>query len=368
MGDTRGALLDALEDGPVAGPALAEELGVSRAAVWQQVEALREEGLAIESTDEGHAVTNIPEFGGAGIEFGLDAPFEIEYHDSIASTNDRASERASAGAGELAVVADEQTAGKGRLERGWSGPPGGIYCSLVIRPDRPPAHAPIYTLAAAVAVTRAAREAGVDAVIKWPNDVLVSGAGPEVPLEAGGGAAADAANESQSDGTSDDVLVVDADADRGGRKLCGILTEMEGQADRVAWLVVGIGVNANIDVDESRRLSSANQKSSISGDAAALPAGATSLQAARGKPVERRLFLQRLLEEFDQLRNDPDSVLDAWREHAATLGQRVRVETPGGEVVGEAVDVEFPGALVVETDDGDRKRVTAGDCEHLRPI
>lgn len=332
MSDTRSALLDALEDGPVPGPALAEELGVSRAAVWKQVEALREEGLGIESIDEGYAVTDVPEFGGAGIEFGLDAPFEIEYHDSIASTNDRASERASGGAEDLAVVADEQTAGKGRLDRGWSGPSGGIYCSLVIRPERPPAHAPIYTFAAAVAVTRAAREAGVEAVIKWPNDVLVSGT-----------------NDSQSDGTSEDVLVVDDAANRGGQKLCGILTEMEGEADMVAWLVVGIGVNANIAATD-------------------LPKGATSLQAERGEPVERRLFLQRLLEEFDSLRNDPDSVLDAWREHAATLGQRVRVETPGGDVVGEAVDVAFPGALIVETDDGDRERVTAGDCEHLRPV
>jgi BirA family biotin operon repressor/biotin-[acetyl-CoA-carboxylase] ligase len=315
MSTTRRALLDALEDGPVPGPALAEDLGVSRAAVWKQVEALREAGLGIEGTDEGYAVTEVPAFGGAGIEFGLDAQFEIEYHDRIASTNNRASERAADGAEDLAVVAGEQTAGKGRLDRGWAGPSGGIYCSLVLRPERPPAHAPIYTFAAAVAVTRAAREAGVEAVIKWPND----------------------------------VLVVDDAAERGGLKLCGILTEMEGEADRVAWLVVGIGVNANIE-------------------AADLPDGATSLQTERGKPVERRLFTQRLLAEFDTLRNDPDSVLDAWREHAATLGQRVRVETPGGDVVGDAVEVVFPGALVVETDEGERKRVTAGDCEHLRPV
>jgi BirA family biotin operon repressor/biotin-[acetyl-CoA-carboxylase] ligase len=155
----------------------------------------------------------------------------------------------------------------------------------------------------------------VEAVIKWPND----------------------------------VLVLDESAERGSHKLCGVLTEMEGEADRVAWLVVGIGVNANIVADD-------------------LPAGATSLLEQRGEPVDRRTFLQRLLEAFDDLRNDPDSVLPAWREHAATLGQRVRVDTPGGEVVGEAVDVESPGALVVKTDDGERTRVTAGDCEHLRPI
>jgi BirA family biotin operon repressor/biotin-[acetyl-CoA-carboxylase] ligase len=315
MTDTRRALLDALADGPVPGPELADRLGVSRAAVWKQVEALRDDGLAIESTDDGYRVTDAPEFGGAAIEYGLDAPFDVEYHDSIGSTNERARELADEGREDVAVVADEQTAGRGRLDRGWIGPSGGIYTSLLVRPDVPPAHSPVYTLAAAVAVARAAREAGVDARIKWPNDVLVP----------------------------------DDESERGGKKLCGILTEMQGEADRVDWLIGGIGINANVPADK-------------------LPDGATSLQSERGDPVNRRVFTQRLLETFDDLRSDPDSILDAWRDHAATLGQRVRVETPGGEIVGEAVDVEFPGALIVETDDGERRRVTAGDCEHLRPL
>jgi len=84
--------------------------------------------------------------------------------------------------------------------------------------------------------------------------------------------------------------------------------------------------------------------------------------------VDRRLFVQRVLETFHDLRSDPESILPAWREHALTLGRRVRVETADGDVVGTAVDVEHPGALVVETEDGDRRRVHAGDCEHLRPV
>ncbi|PSP86580.1 hypothetical protein BRC83_00175 [Halobacteriales archaeon QS_1_68_17] len=121
---------------------------------------------------------------------------------------------------------------------------------------------------------------------------------------------------------------------------------MAGEADRVSWLVVGVGINANVD-------------------AAALPAGATSLRAERGD-VDRREFTQRVLAEFHALSADPERVLDAWRDHADTLGRRVRVDTPGGEVVGEAVDVRFPGALVVETAGG-IETVSAGDCEHLRP-
>jgi BirA family biotin operon repressor/biotin-[acetyl-CoA-carboxylase] ligase len=135
----------------------------------------------------------------------------------------------------------------------------------------------------------------------------------------------------------------------GDRKLAGILTEMEGEADRISWLVVGIGINANVDPE-------------------AIPSDrpATSIRAEVGD-VERRAFVQRLLEEFDDLRADLDTVVPAWREYASTLGRRVRVETPGGEVVGEAVDVKFPGALVVDTGD-ERVEVTAGDCEHLRPV
>jgi BirA family biotin operon repressor/biotin-[acetyl-CoA-carboxylase] ligase len=361
MNDTRRAVLDRLADGPVAGPALADELGVSRNAVWKHVEALREAGFEIESGDRGYELRAVPVFGGPAVEFGLDAPFEIEYHDAIASTNDRArelaAERATAGrSGEgtttdripdwtaadsaaegtrdVVVLADEQTGGRGRLDREWSGPPGGVWLSLALAPDLPPAHVPALTLAAAVAVTDAAREAGVPAEIKWPNDVLVSETSGGERTE---GERAVSEQDSEARGTES----------RGGRKLAGILTEMEGEADRVSWVVVGVGVNANVSTDR-------------------LPEGATSVQAAVG-PIDRRVFVQRLLERFDDLRRDPEAAVAAWRDRSATLGQRVRVETPSGDVVGEAVDVAFPGALVVETDDG-QERVHAGDCEHLRPI
>ncbi len=308
MQETRRAVLEALADGPVSGPALADELGLSRAAVWKHVEALRAAGFEIESDADGYALAAVPDFGGPAVEFGLEAPYDVEYHDSVASTNDRARELASGGRADVVVLADEQTGGKGRLDRAWASPGGGVWLSVLLRPDVPPAHAPLFTLAAAVATARAAREAGVDAVIKWPNDVLVAG----------------------SEG-----------------KLAGVLTEMGGEADRLSWLVVGVGVNANVDP-------------------AAIPGeSATSIRAAVGD-VDRRAFTQRLLEEFHALRTDPDRILPAWREYTTTLGRRVSVETPGGEVVGEAVDVTFPGSLAVETAEG-RVEVTAGDCEHLRP-
>ncbi|EFW91683.1 biotin--[acetyl-CoA-carboxylase] ligase [Haladaptatus paucihalophilus DX253] len=340
MNETRRAVLDALADGPVSGPELADSLDISRNAIWKHVEALRTAGFEIESTSDGYLLDDVPEFG-PSVEYGLDAPFSVEYHDSIGSTNDRARELAEEGAEDVVVLADEQVGGRGRLERTWVGPSGGVWLSLVLRPNIPPAHAPLLTLAAAVAVARAAREAGVPAEIKWPNDVLVS---------------EERANEGQSDRSSDDVLVSEtsegqseqgtAAGARGGEKLCGILTEMEGEANRVSWVIVGTGINVNIPADD-------------------LPEGATSVQEVVGS-VNRRVFVQRVLEEFDALRTDVDAVLPAWRELSATLGQRVRVETTNGDVVGTAVDIVTPGALVVETDDGD-VRVHAGDCDHLRP-
>ncbi len=313
MNETRRAVLDALADGPVAGPVLADTLGISRTAVWKHVEALRDAGFDVDSEPDGYALAGVPDYGAEAVEFGLDAPFDVEYHDALPSTNDRARELAADGASDVVVLADRQTGGRGRRGREWSSPSGGVWMSLVLRPELPPARVPLVTLAAAVAVTDAAREAGVDAAIKWPNDCIV-------PREG---------------------------AERGGDKLAGVLTEMEGEASRVSWVVVGVGVNVDVNPGE------------LVGDA-------TSVRA-EGGDTDRRAFVQRALERFDALRANPDAVLDAWRERAATLGERVRVETADGDVVGDAVDVTEHGALVVDTGDA-RRVVHAGDCQHLRPV
>ncbi|RDZ44398.1 biotin--[acetyl-CoA-carboxylase] ligase [Haloferax sp. Atlit-10N] len=353
MSDTRRALLDALAEGPVSGPDLADRLGVSRAAVWKHVESLRDEGFGVESAGDGYVVTDVPEYGGPAIEYGLGVDYDVEFHETLDSSNVRARELAAEGARDVVVVARKQTASRGRKNREWSAPDGGVWMSLLVRPDEPPAYAPLYTLAMAVAVCDAAREAGVGASIKWPNDVIVSEASGSSSANADGVSANEVSGSSPShvggvsaseaSGGSKDS---DTPADRGYRKLCGILTEMEGEADRVSWLVIGPGINVNLDPAD-------------------LPEGATSVAAEAG-PVERRVFVQRVLERFDELRGDLDAVLPAWRERADTLGRRVRVHTANGVIEGEAVDIEHPGTLVVRTDEGE-KRVHAGDCEHLRP-
>jgi len=322
MSETRRDVLHALETGPVSGPTLARELDLSRAAVWNHVEALRDAGFEIVSSEDGYLVTDYPAYGGLAVECGLEAPFTVEYHDQLESTNQRGRELARAGETDVAVLAGTQTDGRGRLDRAWDSPPGGIWMSLVIRPDVPPARIGLLTLAGAVAVTRAAREAGVDARIKWPNDVLVPTA------------------SSESTGESATVPA------RGGQKLAGILTELGGEADQTAWVVLGMGVNARNDPES-------------------LPSGSTSLMAHTDS-LDRRLFVQRVLELFDHIRAQPDEIPEAYRAHSDTLGRRVRIDTPDEPVVGTALDVTETGALRLDTDT-DVRTIHAGDCEHLRP-
>ncbi len=312
MNETRRSILEALAEGPVSGPELADRLDISRAAIWKQIDGLRDDGFEIERGSDGYELVDVTAYTGSTVEYGLEAPFSVEYHETIGSTNARARELATEGASNVAVLADEQTGGRGRLERAWSAPSGGVWVSVVTRPEITPAQAPLYTLAASVAMARAVREAGVDARIKWPNDV---------------------------------VIPVGEDGDY--QKLAGILTEMEGETDRVEWIIVGMGINANIDAES-------------------LPEGATTIRD-EASDVDRRLFVQRVLEEFDAYRNDLEAVVPAWRELALTLGQRVRIERAAGDIIGEAVDVTSSGALVIETEEGE-KTVSAGDCEHLRPV
>ncbi|WP_418285336.1 biotin--[acetyl-CoA-carboxylase] ligase [Halorubrum sp. DTA46] len=345
--DTRRALLAALEEGPVAGPALAEELDVSRAAVWKAVESLREEGFAVASTNEGYVAPARLGYSAAGIEFGLDAPYAVEYHERVSSTNDRARELATEGADRVAVVADEQVGGRGRLNREWVAPSGGVWVSVATRPDVSPARVPLFTLAAAIAMTDACREAGVDAHIKWPNDVLVGR--EDGDSDENEETREDPPSSASSASAASSASSASAPIGRGGRKLAGVLTEMEGEADRVSWLIAGMGINADIDASD-------------------LPAGATSLRAELDGPVDRRRVAATLLERFAALTETADGldrVLPAWRERASTLGRRVRVETATDSIVGTAVDVVSPGALVIDTGEGER-RVHAGDCEHLR--
>jgi BirA family biotin operon repressor/biotin-[acetyl-CoA-carboxylase] ligase len=233
----------------------------------------------------------------------------IRWHDTLASTNDLAKRLADIPVPEGTVIlAEEQTAGRGRLGRPWVSPRGGIWLSVVLRPDLPLVRIPLIGLAASIAVAGAIRATtGLLARIKWPNDVLI-----------------------------------------GGQKVAGILVEAGPGAD---WVVVGIGINANV----ARR---------------ALPDGTaypvTSLEAALGRPVDRcalvRVLLLELERQYDDLRaTGAAPVVRRWREITDTLGRRVRVEIACEEIEGLAADIDERGALLVQREDGTRQYIIAGE-------
>lgn len=272
--------------------------------------ALEAADVELSITDGSLQLDSYPSYGWAAIVATLDSPFTIEFHDALESTNDRARTIATAGDRDVAVVAAEQTGGRGRRDRQWQSPRGGVWCSAVLSPALSPSRRPLLALAAAVAVAETAAATGVDAGIKWPNDVLVR----------------------SEDGVS---------------KLAGVLSESGTDEDGSPWVVLGIGLNADVPAVD-------------------LPPGATSLRIESDQRVDRATTVQRLLASLWRLHDDPETILDAWRERSGTLGQRVRIETDTGSVRGRAVDITETGALVVETDTG-REVVSASECEHLRP-
>ena len=238
----------------------------------------------------------------------------ISYED-IPSTNNEAKVLAAQGAVEGTVVVSEaQSTGKGRLERSFFCPAGGLWFSVILRPDFLPQEAPKCTLMSAVAVARAMRDMGLDAGIKWPNDIYCQ-----------------------------------------GRKLTGILTEMSGEMDRINYLVVGIGINANIPLE------------SFPED---IRDKAGSMSGILGHDIDRVVFLQKILTYMenlyvDVLKNGFDWALDQWREYSITLGQLIDVVGVQEKFAGVAEDIDEDGALLVRTDTGLR-RVLAGDVS-IRP-
>ncbi len=235
----------------------------------------------------------------------------IRWHEVLPSTSDLAMSLAEIQVPEgTIVVAEEQTAGRGRLGRPWASPRGGVWLSVILRPGLPPPRAPLVGLAAAVAAARAIRTTtGLLARVKWPNDVLVD-----------------------------------------GRKVVGILLDAGPGAE---WVVVGVGINANVP------------RSALPADA---QSPAASLQDLLGGPVDRGVLVRALLRElergYEELRaGGAASALRRWREMADTLGRIVRVETPAGAIEGMALDVDDAGALLVRRRDGEVHRVIAGDVK-----
>ena len=317
------AFLAEAGDDVVSGEAISDKLGLTRAAVWKQVEALRGQGYRIDAVaTRGYRLVTVPDRLRA-----LELRPLLNTHDigqvlhcfeSLGSTNDHAKALADDGAGHgEVVVAEGQTGGRGRRGRAWVMAPGrNVAFSVVLRPSGlPTERAPELTLVASLAVCDALRSAGVEAGIKWPNDILV-----------------------------------------GGRKIAGILTELAAEPDAVHWVVVGVGVNVNAREEDFPP---------------ELRGQATSVLLERGQPAPRALFLAAcltLLEEWYERHAEEgfEPIREAWKARSVTLGRDVLVQLDGREVVGRAEELDATGALLVRTAAG-IERITSGDVALLRP-
>lgn len=305
----------------VSGEAISRPLKLTRTAVWKKIRNLKTLGYIIEALPRvGYRLIQSPD---------LLLPSEIHpilrtkwmgkkvhYFNTIDSTNSTAYQLALKGAkeGEV-VIAESQEKGRGRLGRQWVSPPFlNLYLSVILRPKIPPHQASLMTLMAAVATANAIEQCtGRAPSIKWPNDLLL-----------------------------------------GKRKVAGLLNEIHSETDRIHFVILGMGVNLNMDEK---------------GFPTEIRAKATSLKREMGRPVSRRTFVSLLLEELERwyeifLKGGGSPLLEAWKARAQIEGKRVKVTSFGEVLTGRAVDIDSNGALILTTGDGERIRVVAGDIEY----
>lgn len=315
------SILAILADGNgfVSGEDICVRLDMSRAAVWKHVKALRAMGYGIDSSPgRGYRLLTAP-----------DTPFpcevrkfltteclgrRVEYSAEVDSTNLQMGVRARSGAEEgMLLVADSQTSGRGRLARKWYSPPGvNLYFSLLLRPGASPADVPQLALVAGLALCQAVEHCcpGILTAIKWPNDVFVN-----------------------------------------GRKLSGILCDMQAEADLVHHVVIGVGVNVNAAPDSFP---------------AELTRKATSLFAETGRHIRRARLMAAFLNEFEPLygtwlTSGLATHLSALEARSFQLGTQVTVATGRGRIVGKAVGIGPGGGLLLDCGQGSVREIVCGD-------
>jgi BirA family transcriptional regulator, biotin operon repressor / biotin---[acetyl-CoA-carboxylase] ligase len=300
-------ILSTFSPDPVSGQKISKELGVSRVAIWKQVQSLQDLGYPIQSTSKGYFLKKQSD-----CLYSWEFPElkdRVFYYPKLASTMDQAKHHALEGCPDFSVViADIQEKGRGRLDRNWESQKGGLYFTLILRPEIPSAIAHQISFTASVCLVDVLRnDYQLEASIKWPNDILV-----------------------------------------GDQKICGMLCEIKVEADLVKYLNIGIGVNIN----NSPKIRNVET---------------TSIKALVGKKISRKMVLKQFLTSFQNRleANDFSSVLDQWRILSATLNREVEIKTTRETVKGKAIGINESGALVLETVEKQTQLIYFGDCFHL---
>jgi BirA family biotin operon repressor/biotin-[acetyl-CoA-carboxylase] ligase len=304
----KGQILKILKDneGIVSGQILSAKIGVSRVSIWKHIQKLQELGYEIVSSAKGYTLKNAPD-----VPYPWEFPgreLKIVYYPELPSTMDVAKDMARKGCPDFTIViAGRQISGRGRLNRVWLSEAGGLYFTMVLRPDIPAVSSSRVSFLASVTLARLLREMfGIDARVKWPNDILAD-----------------------------------------GHKIAGMLSELEAEADRVTFINIGMGINVN------------NDPSPVEPEA-------TSLKNILGRPVSKIEILALYLDELEHRMQTAafDGVIEEWKRYTLTLDRDVRIVTPTEVQEGKAVDVDDSGALILKLADGSLKKILYGDCFH----
>lgn len=299
----------------VSGEELSKQLGVSRAAIWKHIKALREEGYNIEPVNKkGYRLLEKPDdlLTLQNIGYDLDTEFigkNIIHFDTIDSTNDYAKHIAVDEKDGTIIISEEQTKGKGRLGRQWhSKASEGIWMSIILKPEITPYKAPFITLVAGASIVKALNKLGVNASIKWPNDIIVN-----------------------------------------DKKICGILTELSAEIERVNYVVLGMGINVKTMEFDSE-----------------ICDVATSLYK-EGYEVSRVDIVKNILTEFEVLYLDyvvnksKKKTLDICRVYSAIIGKKIYIISDGERELVKCLDLNEEGNLIIETEQGLVKEMMSGE-------
>ncbi|MDR4888689.1 biotin--[acetyl-CoA-carboxylase] ligase [Fredinandcohnia sp. QZ13] len=304
----------------ISGQKLSEQLGCSRTAVWKHIEDLRNEGYELEAVRKlGYRIITKPDkISGNEIQLGLETKSlgrNIHFEESVTSTQQIAHKLAYEGAVEgTLVVAEEQTTGRGRLDRAWYSPKHtGVWMSMILRPQIPPSQAPQLTLLAAVGVVQAIQEVtGLEPDIKWPNDILIH-----------------------------------------QKKIVGILTELQAETDRINSVIIGIGINVNQELSQFPEN---------------LHTIASSLAIEKGDKIDRAKLIQVILLKIEKLYNEFlqhgfKVVKLLWESYATSIGKQIIARTISGSIEGKAIGINEEGVLLLEDAEGKVHHIYSADIE-----
>lgn len=300
----------------ISGQVLARNLGVSRTAIWKHINILKQEGYNIETVSgRGYRLLDMEDKllprEVEGLLFNNTIGRPVIYFESIDSTNNYAKKEIKNLPHGTIILGEEQVEGKGRRGRYWASPKEtGIWVSIVLKPKIPPKEGIKMTQVAAAAICKSIREiTGLDALIKWPNDIVIN-----------------------------------------GKKVCGILTEMAGELNEINYIIIGIGINVNVE--------------EFSGE---VGESATSLSIEGGKKLDRRQLLVHILRNFEVLYNSYIENLDLHaslyivRKYSALLGKNIKIVQGKLEKKAKAINIDDEGLLLVELEDGSKELIAVGE-------